>query len=62
MQLVHCNNLYEEFETNTVFSVNMSVPVYKKGYIFWVQVRCVDIIYIDFFSLFHYYLIKGQNN
>lgn len=52
MQLVHCNNLYEEFETNTVFSVNMFVPVYNKKAIFFGCKCAVLILFILIFFLY----------
>lgn len=52
MQLVHCNNLYEEFETNTVFSVNMFVPVYNEKAIFFGCKCAVLILFILIFFLY----------
>lgn len=56
MQLVHCNNLYEEFETNTVFSVNMFVPVYnKKATSIFSGCKCAVLIF--FILIFFLYFI-----
>lgn len=52
MKLVHCNNLYKEFETNTVFSVNMFVPVYNKKAIFFGCKCAVLILFILIFFLY----------
>lgn len=61
MQLVHCNNLYEEFETNTVFSVNMFVPVYNKKAIFFGCKCAVLILFIlIFFLYFIIILLKAK--
>lgn len=63
MQLVHCNNLYEEFETNTVFSVNMFVPVYNKKAIFFGCKCAVLIFFILIFFLYfiyQYILLKAK--
>lgn len=61
MQLVHCNNLYEEFETNTVFSVNMFVPVYNKKAIFFGCKCAVLILFIlIFFLYFIIFLLKAK--
>lgn len=61
MQLVHCNNLYEEFETNTVFSVNMFVPVYNKKAIF-LGCKCAVLILsiLIFFLYFIIILLKAK--
>lgn len=58
MQLVHCNNLYEEFETN---SVNMFVPVYNKKAIFFGCKCAVLILFIlIFFLYFIIILLKAK--
>lgn len=61
MQLVHCNNLYEEFETNTVFSVNMFVPVYnKKGIFFGCKCAVLILFILIFFLYFIIILSKAK--
>lgn len=61
MQLVHCNNLYEESETNTVFSINIFVPVYNKKAIFFGCKCAVLILFIlIFFLYFIIILLKAK--